>query len=171
MANVTLKAPTASTPGSVVFFRDGSSAVIDGSSQVSCPQELVSDLINLGFTGDYADAGEGVTGGDAHDHSGGDGAQLNHGGLSGLADDDHTQYVKHSLATAAWDFLISIGSGSPTAYKWAKKTLAEVKAALGIVASVPEPTATSDFLVAQGSPLTWQKMSIDDVKTLLGIST
>lgn len=35
----------------------------------------------------------GVTNGDTHDHSGGDGAQIDHGGLAGLADDDHTQYL------------------------------------------------------------------------------
>lgn len=31
-----------------------------------------------------------VTGGDAHDHTGGAGAQIHHGGLSGLSDDDHS---------------------------------------------------------------------------------
>lgn len=39
-----------------------------------------------------------VTGGDAHDHVGGDGAQIAHGGLSGLSSDDHTGYL---LATGA----------------------------------------------------------------------
>lgn len=34
----------------------------------------------------------GVTNGNSHDHSGGDGAQIDHGGLAGLSDDDHTQY-------------------------------------------------------------------------------
>lgn len=34
-----------------------------------------------------------VTGGDAHDHNGGDGAQVDHGGLVGLSDDDHTGYL------------------------------------------------------------------------------
>jgi len=42
---------------------------------------------------DYAIAAKGVTNGDGHDHVGGDGAQVDHGGLAGLADDDHTQYV------------------------------------------------------------------------------
>ena len=168
-ANVTLKAPTASTPGSVVFFRDGSSAVIDGSSNVSCPQEFVSDLINLGFTGDYAASGEGVTGGDNHDHADGDGAQLDHGGLAGLADDDHPQYVKHSLAIAAWDFLISIGSGSPTTYAWVKKTLAEVKAALSLGGSVPAPVAANDFILAAGSPLDWTKATKAETKAALDI--
>ena len=44
-------------------------------------------------TSDFATAAKGVTNGDAHDHSGGDGAQIDHGGLAGLADDDHTQYA------------------------------------------------------------------------------
>ena len=44
-------------------------------------------------TSDFAIAAKGVTNGDSHDHSGGDGAQIDHGGLAGLADDDHTQYA------------------------------------------------------------------------------
>ena len=31
---------------------------------------------------------------DTHDHAGGDGNQIDHGGLDGLLDDDHTQYAK-----------------------------------------------------------------------------
>lgn len=43
----------------------------------------------------YAPIGTGVTGGDAHDHSGGDGAQIDHAGLANLtAGDPHTQYLK-----------------------------------------------------------------------------
>lgn len=37
-----------------------------------------------------------VTNGDSHDHVGGDGAQVDHGGLAGLADDDHTSYLTES---------------------------------------------------------------------------
>ena len=69
----------------------------------------------------YAAVANGVTNGNSHDHVGGDGAQIDHGGLGGLADDDHTQYVRHNLSTAANDFLV--GSGSNT---WIKKTLAEM---------------------------------------------
>lgn len=68
----------------------------------------------------------GVTGGDAHDHVGGDGAQIDHGGLGGLSDDDHTQYIKHALATAASDFLVASGAGA-----FVKKTLAETLTILG----------------------------------------
>jgi hypothetical protein len=42
----------------------------------------------------YSSSSSGVTNGDSHDHSGGDGAQIDHGGLNGLSDDDHSQYVK-----------------------------------------------------------------------------
>ena len=37
-------------------------------------------------------SGEHVTNGNSHDHLGGDGAQIDHGGLAGLTDDDHAQY-------------------------------------------------------------------------------
>lgn len=72
---------------------------------------------------DFAVAAKGVTNGDSHDHAGGDGGQIDHGGLAGLADDDHTQYIKHSLATAANDFLVASGAGA-----FVKKTLAQVQA-------------------------------------------
>ncbi|MCK5606281.1 hypothetical protein KAR91_30555, partial [Candidatus Pacearchaeota archaeon] len=34
-----------------------------------------------------------VTGGDDHDHVGGDGGQVDHGSLGGRTDDDHTIYA------------------------------------------------------------------------------
>lgn len=37
---------------------------------------------------------ETVTNGDSHDHSGGDGAQIDHSGLANLSNDDHPQYQK-----------------------------------------------------------------------------
>lgn len=44
---------------------------------------------------DFAVAAKGVTNGDSHDHSGGDGAQISHAGLSNLTTGDpHTQYLK-----------------------------------------------------------------------------
>ena len=50
---------------------------------------------------------------------------LDHGGLSGLADDDHPQYILHSLADAANDFLVASGADTLV-----KKTLAETGAIL-----------------------------------------
>jgi len=50
---------------------------------------------------------------------------IDHGSIDGLSDDDHTQYIKHALATAANDFLVASGSGA-----FVKKTLAETGAIL-----------------------------------------
>jgi hypothetical protein len=92
--------------------------------------DLVDSVLNLNDDGAPAPAAEGVTNGDSHDHSGGDGAQIDHGGLGGLSDDDHPQYVKHSLAEAANDFLVASGAGA-----FIKKTLAEVLTIIGKAAA------------------------------------
>lgn len=54
------------------------------------------------------------------------GGVSDHGALTGLADDDHPQYILHSLITAANDFLVGSGAGVAV-----KKTLAEVLTILG----------------------------------------
>ena len=52
------------------------------------------------------------------------GNRLDHGaGLTGLGGDDHTQYILHSLADAANDFLVASGANT-----YIKKTLAETLA-------------------------------------------
>ena len=97
---------------------------------------------------DYAVAAKAVTNGDSHDHNGGDGAQIDHGGLAGLGDDDHTQYIKHSLATAANDMLMASGAGT-----FVKKTIAEVKTALGLEVRSLQVTIDSgspDIVIATG---------------------
>jgi len=98
---------------------------------------------------DFAVAARGVTNGDSHDHAGGDGAQVDHGGLGGLADDDHTQYVKHSLATAVSDFLVASGAGA-----FVKKTLAEVKTLLGL------GTAAAESYVENTWTPSWTSLTI-----------
>ncbi len=73
-----------------------------------------------------APSAQGGTNGNTHDHSGGDGAQIAYGGLSGLptlgtiADNAEGDFVAHSLATAANDFLVASGVGA-----FVKKTLAQ----------------------------------------------
>jgi hypothetical protein len=65
-------------------------------------------------------------------------ASIDHGGLTGLSDDDHTQYIKHALATAANDFLVASGAGA-----FVKKTLTETQAILGCRWSLNEiPSGT-----------------------------
>jgi hypothetical protein len=92
---------------------------------------------------DYAVTAKGVTNGDSHDHNGGDGGQVDHGGLAGLGDDDHTQYIKHSLATAANDFLVASGAGT-----FVKKTLAEVKTLLAETRSLQVVIDSGDAATA-----------------------
>lgn len=61
----------------------------------------------------YAAAASGVTGGDNHDHVGGDGAQIDHGGLGGLTDDDHSQYlttIRHDTTTRHGPSVVDHGS-------------------------------------------------------------
>jgi hypothetical protein len=56
---------------------------------------------------------------------------LDHGGLLGLADDDHPQYILHSLATAIFDFLVASGPGV-----FIRATLAQVKVILNWAADI-----------------------------------
>jgi hypothetical protein len=114
----------------------------------------VKTILGLGSaaytaSSDYAVAAKGVTNGDSHDHNGGDGAQIDHGGLGGLSDDDHTQYTKHSLATATSDFLVASGAGA-----FIKKTLAEVKTLIGITdtANIDPGMKISKLWASDGDP-------------------
>lgn len=57
----------------------------------------------------------------SHETTGAQAGKIDHGAaLNGLGDDDHTQYIRHALATAASDFLAASGSGA-----FVKKTLGE----------------------------------------------
>jgi hypothetical protein len=95
-----------------------------------------------------------VTNGDSHDHAGGDGAQIDHGGLGGLGDPDHSAYIPHSLATAASDFLVASGAGV-----FIKKTLAETKTILGVGASSGKGFLT---LGMAGSGADYECDAVDD---------
>jgi len=80
-----------------------------------------------------------------------------HGSLGGLTDDDHTQYILHSLADAANDFLVASGDNT-----FAKQTLAQTLTTLGKAAAsglaslnastkvVEQPASITDHL--DGSP-------------------
>jgi hypothetical protein len=51
---------------------------------------------------DTAIGASGVTNGDSHDHSGGDGAQIDHGSLAGRTDDDHSIYYNQARGDARY---------------------------------------------------------------------
>lgn len=91
-------------------------------------QDTGADEISVtGLSGELADLQKPKD--HTHQSAGsGVGGKIDHGlALDGLADDDHTQYIKHSLATAESDFLAASGAGA-----FVKKTLAETKTILGI---------------------------------------
>lgn len=96
-----------------------------------------------------------------------------HGALTGLGDDDHTQYHTDtrgdaryplkSLITAANDFIIGSGAGA-----FVKKTLAEIQTLLGLSNYILHSlaTATNDFLVASGSGV-FVKKTLAEAQALL----
>jgi len=109
----------------------------------------------------------------SHQSAGAQAGKLDHGlALDGLLDDDHTQYTKHSLATAASDFLVASGAGV-----FIKKTLAEVKTILGLGSAAYTAatdyvthalaTVANDFLVASGSGA-YIKKTLAETLTILG---
>jgi hypothetical protein len=63
----------------------------------------------------FAPIAEGTTNGDSHDHAGGDGAQVNHGGLGGLSDDDHSQYHNDTRGDARYLYRENVGAFTPDA--------------------------------------------------------
>lgn len=107
----------ASTGAAVWEERSGGGSVDWGDigGDLADQADLVSEFTTLNTVLDGLSAAL-----DDHDHVGGDGSQIDHGGLAGLADDDHTQYIRHALATAVNDFLVASGAGV-----FVKKTLAE----------------------------------------------
>jgi hypothetical protein len=68
-----------------------------------------------------------------------------HGELTGLSDDDHPQYIKHSLATALNDILMASGAGV-----FVKKTIDDLKTALGLGAAAYLAVGSSTGQVAAG---------------------
>jgi len=89
-----------------------------------------------------------------------------HGSLGGLADDDHTQYIKHSLATAVSNFLVASGAGV-----FIKKTLAEVKTLLGIAADIATHAAIKSAKATLGHVIVEDASKVDvdgDGKLTLG---
>ena len=91
--------------------------------------------------------------------------------ILGLGTNPEAQYVKHSLATAANDFLVASGAGA-----FAKQTLAQVKTTLSLgtaaytasTAYVTHAlaTAANDFLVASGSGA-FVKQTVEATRAIL----
>lgn len=68
-----------------------------GTDAMPASEKAVRDVL-----AECAPAAKGVTNGDSHDHSGGDGAQIDHGSLGGRADDDHSIYYNQARGDARY---------------------------------------------------------------------
>jgi hypothetical protein len=62
--------------------------------------ETIKSVLKTYFDTLYAVTASGVTGGDSHDHSGGDGAQINHTTLSNIGTNTHSAIDDHIASTA-----------------------------------------------------------------------
>ncbi|KKN72608.1 hypothetical protein LCGC14_0408500 [marine sediment metagenome] len=83
-----------------------------------------------------------------------------HGSLGGLGDDDHTQYILHSLADAANDFLVASGNDA-----YVKKTLAETLALISPLTTrgdIMFRNATVNTRLAKGADNTILAMGAND---------
>lgn len=68
-----------------------------GTDAMPASEKAVRDVL-----AECAPAAKGVTNGDSHDHSGGDGAQIDHGSLGGRTDDDHPIYYNQARGDARY---------------------------------------------------------------------
>jgi len=88
---------------------------------------------------------------------------IDHGTLSGLGDDDHSQYILHSLADAADDFLVADADDN-----FVRKTLAETGAILegdiehGNIQGLGDDDHTQYLLTADTRKTTTLDMTIEE---------
>ncbi|KKL60219.1 hypothetical protein LCGC14_2207520, partial [marine sediment metagenome] len=116
---------------------------------------------------DHANAGDPHTGyrlesaDHSHQTTGLQAGKLDHGAaLNGLGDNDHTQYILHSLADAANDFLVASGNDA-----YAKKTLAETLALISPLTTrgdIMFRNATISTRLAKGADNTMLAMGAAD---------
>lgn len=114
LTNKTLDSTNISTLTAKTTPVDADSAVIVDSAAANVfkrtPFTDLKAFLKTYFDTLYAAVANGVTGGNSHDHVGGDGAQIDHGGIGGLSDDDHSQYAL--LAGRAGGQALKGGTGS-----------------------------------------------------------
>ncbi len=161
--------PASTTSGKVPVWSSTSYTLDDG---------VTLGTAALTASTDYAVAAKGVTNGDSHDHVGGDGAQIDHGGLAGRSDDDHTQYHTDARGDARYapiakgvtngDSHNHVGGDGGQIDHGTLSGLTDDDHTQYIKHSLA--TATSDFLVASGSGA-FIKKTLAETKTVLGLGS
>jgi len=113
---------------------------------------VAADVPDISAT--YAVAAKGVTNGDTHDHAGGDGAQIDHGGLAGLSDADH---VAASVGFTATDKLL----GRSTAGAGAGEEIACTPAGRALIGKTAFPgfSVNKDGTNQSIPSATWTKLT------------
>lgn len=118
----------------------------DISSGVATTGEL--DTLAGAVAANFAPIAKGVTGGDAHDHNGGDGGTIAHGSLSSIGTNTHAQLDTHVASTAnphgvtaAQANAIPATTGAATAYV---STATESAAGIVELATTAEAQAGTD---------------------------
>lgn len=116
---------------------DADVALIEDSAAANAKKKLswanIKATLKTYFDTLYAATAKGVTNGDAHDHSGGDGAQINHTTLSNIGTNTHAQIDTHLGSTA-----------NPHSVTKAQVGLGDVANILDKLDATSAPTANDD---------------------------
>lgn len=110
----------------------------------------------------YATAAKGVTNGDSHNHVGGDGAQVDHGGMGGLGDDDHSQYHNDARGDARYGLLGVLNLGAILTTNGTYKGII-------ITGTVDTNSVGVGACLAQAADFHWDEADADAVANTYGL--